>query len=222
MEDEALDDEWDVSRRELDALLYGLAQRRAGSEGVPATSRGRMEVLTQPFPRGADMNIPELLVAAKGAYELVAVGIAARDDAKVSEAMSELRQKLWDASAMGFSQMEKLHGLEFEAQALRMKLANAERGLEDLKRQIADDAKYDLAEIPIGKWVQVRIEDAEKPVERRPNFCSSCHSAGRKTPLQYKEATVSEPSRLYCPVESKHSIYFGERLPQASTQPLLY
>lgn len=56
VEDEALDDEWDVSRRELDALLYGLARRRAGSEGVPATSRGRMEVPTQPFPRGADMT----------------------------------------------------------------------------------------------------------------------------------------------------------------------
>ncbi|WP_284508694.1 hypothetical protein [Delftia tsuruhatensis] len=27
VEDEALDDEWDVSRRELDALLYGLARR---------------------------------------------------------------------------------------------------------------------------------------------------------------------------------------------------
>lgn len=49
-------DEWDVSRRELDALLYGLARRRAGSEKVPATSRGRMEVPTQPFPRGADMK----------------------------------------------------------------------------------------------------------------------------------------------------------------------
>ncbi|WEM01122.1 hypothetical protein [Delftia tsuruhatensis] len=27
VEDEALDDEWDVSRRELDSLLYGLARR---------------------------------------------------------------------------------------------------------------------------------------------------------------------------------------------------
>ncbi|MFS4515927.1 hypothetical protein ACMFLR_18910 [Delftia tsuruhatensis] len=33
VEDEALDDEWDVSRRELDALLYGLARRRAGGVG---------------------------------------------------------------------------------------------------------------------------------------------------------------------------------------------
>lgn len=159
------------------------------------------------------MNIPDLLVAAKGAYELVAVGIAARDDAKVSEAMSELRQKLWDASAMGFSQMEKLHGLELEAQTLRMKLANAERGLEDLKRQMEDEANYQLAEVRTGVWARVLVEDIEKPVQRRPNFCPTCYSAGRKTPLQYREAETGVPNRLHCPVQTGHTLTLGGELP---------
>lgn len=76
VEDEALDDEWDVSRRELDALLYGLARRRAGSEGVPATSRGRMEVPTQPFPRGADMTTPTTEELAERLEQLRAIVIA--------------------------------------------------------------------------------------------------------------------------------------------------
>ena len=56
VEDEGLDDERDVSRRGLDSWLYGLARLRAGSKGVPATSQSRMEVPTQPFPRGAYMK----------------------------------------------------------------------------------------------------------------------------------------------------------------------
>jgi hypothetical protein len=164
------------------------------------------------------MNIPELLVAAKGAYDLVAVGIAARDDAKINEAMSELRQKLWDASAMGFSQMEKLHSLELEAQKLRMKLADAERGLEDLKRHMEDEAKYPLTEVRPGVWARVHVEDVEKPMERRPNFCPTCYGSGRKTPLQYREAAPSIPNRLVCPNDKGHTLNLGGALPAQTLQ----
>jgi len=214
VEDEALDDEWDVSRRELDALLYGLARRRAGSEEVPATSRGRMEVPTQPFPRGADMNIPDALMAAKAAYDLLATGLAARDASKIEAAMLDLRQQLWDVSNISLSQVQALHRLELEAQELRVQAANAVRDLEDLKAQIAEEAKYELTEIRTGIWARVRVEDVETSVERRPNFCPTCYSSGRKTPLQYHQAQPGVSSFLRCPADKDHLLNLGGALPR--------
>lgn len=159
------------------------------------------------------MTFVDALGAAKGAYELVAVAIKARDDAKVQSAMADLREKLWEMSTNGLSQIQELHRLELEVQQARMQLMEAQRANADLKAQIEDKAQYQLTEVTAGVWAQVLKDDIQKPVKSRPNFCAACYDTGRKIPLQYREASAGVPNRLTCPVEKEHRLDLGGALP---------
>lgn len=159
------------------------------------------------------MNFPDALAAVQATYAVLAGALAARDDAKVKAAMADLQQQLWEASSINLSQLQLLHRLELETQELRVQAANAVRDLEDVKAKAADEAKYHLAEVRTGVWARVLVEDIEKPVERRPNFCPTCYTAGRKTPLQYREAETGVPNRLHCPVQTGHTLTLGGELP---------
>ncbi len=151
------------------------------------------------------MNLIEAFTAAKAAYDLAAVAIQARDDVKIQSAMVDLREKMWDMSATGLTQVEALHRLELETQKLRMKLADAERAKAELEAKLEEETKYQITEIRPGVWAYCLVDHANAPVEQRPNFCATCYSNGKKVPLRYYPALGQRVESFKCLVDDSHS-----------------
>lgn len=151
------------------------------------------------------MSLIDALTAAKAAYDLASVAMQARDDAKAQSAMAELREKLWEMSTMGFAQVQTLHSLELEVQKLRMELADAQRQNKDLEAELKEQIQYQPAEIHPGVWAYTRVEDAEKPVQSRPNFCSACYGEGKKTPLRYYPSLGQRFETWQCVLNGDHT-----------------
>jgi len=213
VEDEALDDEWDVSRRELDALLYGLARRRAGSEEAPATSRGRMEVPTQPFPRGADMTIEAAIASASTTFEVLKAAVSLRNQTQIDEALAKVRAELLEALDTGYSAKKALNELEFETQKLRTEKLELERQKQAAEAELERRASYDLVQPAPGRWAYVREGAATGSPDKTAYFCAACYADKREVPLQHQEPTPGTAHRLVCPVQSRHSLHFGDPLP---------
>lgn len=163
------------------------------------------------------MGLVEALTAARAAYELASVAIDARDDAKIKEAMHELREKLWDTSNTAFSQLQALHSLELETQKLRMQLAEAEREKVQLHTQIKERAMHPLAQVRPGIWAHIRAEDSEKAVEDRPHFCAACYSNGKVVPLRYFKAHGELSESWNCPHEGGHRLTYRPQEPGSKT-----
>ena len=152
------------------------------------------------------MAFVEALGAAKTAYDFVALAIKARDDLKIQEAMSDLREKLWDMSSNGLSQLQSLHSLELEAQKLRMELAEAKRAQSDLEAKIEEEAQYQLAEIRTGIWAYLLVSDIDKPVESRPHFCPACYANGKKVPMRYFKLQGELAETWRCELDWNHEL----------------
>ena len=152
------------------------------------------------------MNLLDAVSAAKAAYDLATVAIQARDDAKTQAAMADLREKLWDMSSTGFSQMQALHSLELETQKLRMQLAESERSQADLEAKLKEEAKYQITEVCPGGWAYMLVSDADKPVDSRPYFCPVCDANGKKTPMRHYQAQGELAESWTCMADTAHRL----------------
>lgn len=152
------------------------------------------------------MTFIDALGAAKGAYDLVSVAIKARDEAKIQAAMGDLREKLWEMSNNGLSQMQTLHSLELENQKMRMELVEARRTHEHLESKVKEKTQYQFFEIVPGAWAYTSAESIDLPVHKRPNFCASCHSSGKVVPLQYLPQETHGQETWFCPGNSAHTL----------------
>lgn len=152
------------------------------------------------------MAFVEALGAAKTAYDFVALAIKARDAAKIQAAMADLREKLWEISNTGLSQLQTLHSLELEAQKLRVKLAESERVHRDLEAKIKEEAQYQITEVCPGGWAYMLISDMDKPVNSRPYFCPACHSNGKKVPMRHYQAQGQLAESWTCMVDNGHRL----------------
>jgi len=151
------------------------------------------------------MNLFDAVSAAKAAYDLAAIAVQARDEVKTQAAMTDLRERLWDMSNTGLSQVQALHSLELETQKLRMQLSESERAQAELQAKLKEDAQYKLAEIRPGIWAHTLIEDMETPVETRPNFCAACYANGKKVPLRYISALGDRTEMWRCLADGAHT-----------------
>lgn len=156
------------------------------------------------------MNIPEALAAAKGAYDLVAIGVAARDDAKVKSALADLQAKLLDALSIAVTQVQSTHALELEVQKLRMEAIKAEARHAELERQLEQRGQYKLTEVDPGTWVRELVEPAEEKMERPKYFCATCYGEGKEIPLQFIRDDQYGSTQLSCPANSAHALYLSE------------
>jgi hypothetical protein len=169
-----------------------------------------MEAPTQPFPEGADMNIPEAIAAAKGAYDLVAVGIAARDDAKVKSALADLQAKLLDALSIAVTQVQSTHTLELELQKLRVDAIKAEARQAELERQLEQRSQYKLTEVAQGKLVRELVEPSKAKVSNPKYFCATCYGEGREIPLNFIAKDLYGGSQLSCPTNKQHTLHLSQ------------
>ena len=151
------------------------------------------------------MNLIDAFTAAKAAYDLATVAIQARDDVKIQSAMADLRERIWDMSGTGLTQVQALHSLELETQKLRMQLADAERANTELEAKLEEQSKYQITEIRPGVWAYCLVDHANTPVEQRPNFCAACYSNGKKVPLRYYAALGTRLESFQCSVDDGHT-----------------
>ena len=151
------------------------------------------------------MNLIDAFTAAKAAYDLATVAIQARDDVKIQSAMADLRERIWDMSSTGLTQVQALHSLELETQKLRMQLADAERTKADLEAKLEEESKYQITEIRPGVWAYCLVDQINAPVEQRPNFCSACYSSGKKVPLRYYAALGQRLESFQCLENDGHT-----------------
>ena len=153
------------------------------------------------------MNIPEALAAAKGAYDLVAIGIAARDDAKVKSALADLQAKLLDALVIATTQVQSTHALELELQKLRMEAIKAEARQAELERQLEQRSQYKLTEVAPGKWVRELMEPTEPAMGNPKYFCATCYGEGKEIPLQFIPNGKYTSSHWHCKAKAGHDVY---------------
>lgn len=156
------------------------------------------------------MNIPEALAAAKGAYDLVAIGVAARDDAKVKSALADLQAKLLDALSIAVTQVQSTHALELEVQKLRMEAVKAEARQSELERQLEQRQQYKLTEVAPGKWVRELVEPAEANMGSPKYFCATCYGEGREIPLDFSPANKYGGAQLSCNSNGNHAVFLGK------------
>lgn len=156
------------------------------------------------------MNISEALAAAKGAYDLVAIGIEARDDAKVKSALADLQAKLLDALSMAVTQVQSTHALELEVQKLRMEAIQADARQAELKRQLEQRSQYKLTEIAPGKLVRELVEPTEAQMGNPKYFCATCYGEGREIPLEFSAKDQYGCSQFACNSNSNHTLYLGK------------
>lgn len=155
------------------------------------------------------MNIPEALAAAKGAYDLVAVGIAARDDAKVKSALADLQAKLLDALSIAVTQVQSTHTLELEVQKLRMEAIKSETREAELKRQLEQRSQYKLTEVAPGKLVRELVDPAEGKVGNPKYFCATCYGEGREIPLNFIAKDLYGGAKFSCLGNKQHTLYLS-------------
>ena len=160
------------------------------------------------------MNIPEALAAAKGAYDLVTIGVAARDDAKVKSALADLQAKLLDALTIAVTQVQSTHALELELQKLRMEAIKAEARQAELERQLEQRSQYKLTEIAPGKWVRELVEPAEADMGSPKYFCATCYGEGREIPLEFVPDDRHPGGQFLCLSRgSEHTLYVQKAQP---------
>lgn len=163
------------------------------------------------------MNIPEALAATKAAYDLVALGVAARDEAKVNSALVDLQARLLDALVIATTHVQSMNTLELEVQKLRMEAIEADARQAELERQIKQRSQYKLTEVAPGKLVRELVESTEGQVGNPKYFCATCYGEGREIPLQFHPKPLTGGPKIECPSNDKHSIYLARE-----SAPLLY
>ena len=152
------------------------------------------------------MNLIDAFTAAKAAYDLTTVAIQARDDVKIQSAMADLREKIWDMSGTGLTQMQALHSLELETQKLRVQLADAERAKAQLEAQLKEEAQYQITEVCPGGWAYMLVSDTDKPVQDRPHFCPVCNANSKKMPMRHYQAQGQLAESWTCMADSGHRL----------------
>lgn len=162
------------------------------------------------------MNIPEALSAIKATYDLLSIGVAARDDAKVKNAMSDLLSRLMDASNTALTQIQATHALEMQVQQLRMEAVQAQARQAELEAQLKQRSQYKLTEVATGKWVRELVEPANTSKGSRKYFCATCYGEGREIPLEFVKADQYGSPQLLCLSKgTAHTLYVRDDLFQS-------
>lgn len=159
------------------------------------------------------MNIPEALAAIKATYDLLSVSVAARDEAKVQLAMSDLLSRLMDASNTALAQIQATHALEMEVQQLRMQAIQAQARHAELETQLKQRSQYKLTEVDPGKWVRELIEPSDTPKGNPKYFCATCYGEGREIPFKFTKENQLGSAALRCAAGgTAHTLYLSRDL----------
>ena len=143
------------------------------------------------------MELAAALASARTALELIKLGVAARDEAKVQAALIEANMRLLDLSTAALSLAEK-NG------ALVAQLAAAQSENRQIKAKLDDRAAYALHEVRPGAFVYAAkaAGDGSKPAHY---LCQPCYDKGIKTVLRRIEGSTIG-NLLECAADRRHDV----------------
>lgn len=142
------------------------------------------------------MDISTALTGAKAAYDILATSIAARDEAKIQAALTELQRKHTDLTASAMTHIEKAFNLQADLIKARDEIAR-------LESKIDQKESYDLFEVAPGKFCY-RSNKGDAPLH---HLCQPCWDRGVKSVLQTHAAGGGWPAQMVCSTDAHHNFY---------------
>jgi hypothetical protein len=136
----------------------------------------------------------------KAMLDVVKLAIAARDDAKIQQALGEMAARMTEIAMSALAAAEKSGALH--AQLLE---ANAEKAV--LANRLAERAMYAMHEIRPGAFAY-RLLDARPNGVQHPThyLCQPCYDKGAKAVLRYQPQTLYLFGKWLCPHATGHAI----------------
>jgi hypothetical protein len=120
------------------------------------------------------------IASCKAAFEVLKLGVDARDDAKIKDATFEIQQKLLDVSTASIDLAGRLSKSETTCR-------NLERENAELQAKIKEKASYVLYELKPGCFCY-KFKPDTSSIEPQHYLCQSCFDKGTKSVLQKKTA----------------------------------
>jgi len=141
------------------------------------------------------MELTTALAGAKGLIDMAKVALAARDDAKVKEALLQLQDRLYDAQSAALTAVERASGLQAA-------LVKCEEEKRELERQLEDRNAYDLFEVRPGAFVLRSKPGPEGVAPPEHYLCQNCQGKGITSVLRLSVDGLE----LTCAEERGHRI----------------
>lgn len=149
----------------------------------------------------------QMAISSLAGARTVAEGlISERDASKVSEATAALLERLICAQSAVLA-LQSAQALLHDELA-RMKKEKLELE-EELARRVSGAHQfvgYELAEIAYGTVSAYAQKPDENGFRAPPYLCATCFQDGKKSILNFQDATDKLPSRLVCPTASSHTL----------------
>jgi hypothetical protein len=147
------------------------------------------------------IEIAAALSGIKGALDLVATAVNARDDAKVREAIAKITGLLLEANNSALS-------MASEARRLSVELDAALKELREIKDLQAESNLYQLHRVAEGRFVYRFLMPDSGDAKSPPShfICQNCFDGGVKSVLRFNSGRECFPDEWVCANNEKHTI----------------
>lgn len=169
--------------------------------------------LTQPLLQRVLVDVPTIsaaLGALKTSIDLFKGAVAVHDDAKISDALKEVKDRIFEVQNASLQAQEKMSTMRDEIETLKNGKRQLETRVAELVQHKSEREKYELRKLSEGVFVLAEIEAREDG--RSPHYlCQPCmDNEAKKAVLQRK--TSGFQYVMVCPV-CKNEYPTGEDIP---------
>ncbi|MFM0328056.1 kinetochore Spc7 family protein [Caballeronia glebae] len=143
-------------------------------------------------------SISAALGSTKAVIDLAKTALAARDDAKLAEAIHTLNERIFEIQNAALQLQEKASAARDEIESLKDGKRQLSARIAELEHQRSERESYDLHELSEGVFVLAEVNPPKNG--RNPHYlCQSCmHNSAKKGVL--KRGHVSFQYVLSCPI----------------------
>ncbi|MCA8198320.1 kinetochore Spc7 family protein [Burkholderia vietnamiensis] len=153
-------------------------------------------------------TISATLGALKTSFDFVKSAVAARDDAKISDALKDINDRIFQVQNAALQAQEKMSAMREEIETLKDGKRELKARIAELEQQKSERAKYDLHELSEGVFVLAEIEASQNG--RSPHYlCQSCMDNSAKKGVLKQENRLGYYV-LTCPI-CKNENHGGSR-----------
>mgnify|MGYP000184381863 CR=1 FL=1 len=136
----------------------------------------------------------------KTAFELLKLGVAARDDGKIQAATLDMSARLLDAHQVALDMADRCG-------ALQDRLHTAEAHARELERKADERRLYVLAPLGAGAFAYAAKDESGPGYRGQHYLCQPCYDQGIKAVLRHDAGAPQSPGRGYvCPHNGEHTI----------------
>lgn len=166
------------------------ARARAIGVGFPLRLKSAAATPTDSLQRGTPMDISSIgaaLSSTKALIDLVKTAVAARDDAKLADALQSLKERVFDIQNAALQTQEKMSAMQDQVQTLKDEKRDLTTRITELERRRKEREQYALCEIHPGSYV-LQYRSSDDNAEPAHYICQPCmDNAAKKVVLQIEK-----------------------------------